>query len=141
MLAQRLLAEGGAKLMANRTPGWYPDPNDNSTEHYWDGAGWHGKRKVRPLSSPEGFDQKNENALSRYWNSLDSRSKVGAVIGAVATSFVLLGLVMTVVEESSNSELRDSCEAEASRNGYSGAEFDQVVEFCIDYDEQFGGQP
>lgn len=32
--------------------GWYPDPNDNTAEVYWDGTRWHGRRKK--LASPVG---------------------------------------------------------------------------------------
>jgi hypothetical protein len=31
--------------MAPQRVGWYPDPNDNGAEVYWDGARWHGSRQ------------------------------------------------------------------------------------------------
>jgi hypothetical protein len=36
---------GGRALMAPQRVGWYPDPNDNGAEVYWDGARWHGSRQ------------------------------------------------------------------------------------------------
>jgi len=36
-------------------PGWYPDPNDETAEVYWDGSTWHGpavKANASPSQSP-----------------------------------------------------------------------------------------
>jgi hypothetical protein len=108
---------------------------------YRGGADHHETRNARQRQGPEPFGFSQRNAVQRYFDGLSQRETVGAIVGAVATALVLLGLLVTLISSLSGSEVRDSCEAEASRNGYSGVKFEQVVDFCIEYHDMFGGQP
>lgn len=47
-----------------RKPGWYPYPNDESQEQFWDGNAWVGETRGRPpLSSVQLWYRKNQLAM------------------------------------------------------------------------------
>ena len=46
-------------------PGWYPDPDGNQCERFWNGDNW--TLKTRPLTTPVGYSQRDEQGISAGW--------------------------------------------------------------------------
>lgn len=122
------------------SPGWYPNPYDPNSELFWDGQKWHGSRQRlqhfaaaipstprRPQGSSE-FDR-----LSRYWRKQSQAGQVAIAVG-VALVITLLSLLAlsTVYTKPWESRLEKECKAMAASSGYTGKEYDVLVDFCVD---------
>lgn len=53
------------KLESRVLPGWYPDPDGNQCERYWNGDKW--TLKTRPLTTHVDYSQRNEQGISAGW--------------------------------------------------------------------------
>ena len=55
----------GATLESTIVPGWYPDPDGNQCDRYWDGQNW--TLKTRPVTAPIPTSPANVNRISVGW--------------------------------------------------------------------------
>ena len=96
--------------MASQEPGWYPDPNDDDVELYWDGASWHGRREKRRTPASErtapslaGSASTQAQPVSAdgrvgWWAGKDPASKKAiVVIGSFIAGFIALAVVISVL--------------------------------------------
>ena len=124
--------------MAKQKPGWYPDPHDDDREIYWDGAGWHGRRKAKKPAAKEPERQSARpydasfgplSYLRNFWNGL-SETRRKSVAAALAVVVCLIAVLFIVATQ--RDPVREDCEAAATYEGYRGEDFDVVVDFCVD---------
>lgn len=129
----------------SRKAGWYPDPSDDGREIYWDGYRWHGRREVREVSQPvdrgpsaraAATTNEVKRGLQGWWHQRSTRDRVIIVLASVGLA---VGLMSGIASCSHDAEVRSDCERQATREGYRGSKKDQVVDFCVKYEKDFGG--
>jgi hypothetical protein len=123
--------------MAQQKAGWYPDPNDDKAEVYWDGGRWHGRREKLdapgplPGPAPGPVQSGQSRDLRQLWRELNAFGR-SLVVGAVLLVVVITGAVILVGTHPWESQREKECKAMAEHEGYRGSQFDSVVKFCVD---------
>jgi hypothetical protein len=121
--------------MAPQRVGWYPDPNDNGAEVYWDGARWHGSRQksidesgppVQPTRPADVIDK-----LKDAWQQLARWVQILIVV-------VVLLCVIGVIYALQKSPYEDECKAQANEMNLKNTDFDWYVKYCIKNGEMMG---
>lgn len=132
--------------MASQRPGWYPDPNDQGAEMYWDGTRWHGRRQRTSAAVPGPQRPTIPSGKQPawfydrwvpFWHHIDDTRRVLIILGVIG-AMALVGFV--IAAQPWESKFKDECEAAALDDGYNPAtpDFGEVVDFCIQYAEDFG---
>jgi hypothetical protein len=121
--------------MPSQKAGWYPDPTDNKAEIYWDGARWHGRREklsgpARTTPSPGPVQSGQSSDLRGLWRELNNRGRL-LIFGGALLIVVIIGIALAAASPW-ESDREKECKAVATQEGYSGAQFDQVVKLCVD---------
>lgn len=86
--------------MAQMASGWYPDPNDEKAEIYWDGERWHGKREK--LQSAAGKQRKSDSADSVAESIRQLPTRKFWITTLVVIAFVLV-LIFYIIPENNKS--------------------------------------
>lgn len=132
----------------SRQPGWYPDPNDEHAEIYWDGDRWT-ERKV-PLTSkadqpPPSQAAPSEGVLSgqptqfksidQRWRDLPKQTRVLIGIGVALLATIIL--IVVLAQEPWHSQKYKDCRAAAQLEGFKGEELESVIEMCVKYVDNY----
>jgi hypothetical protein len=72
----------------SKTPGWYPAPDDDSSEIYWDGDRFNGNRKKDPPSLASRWDRFKKGFSREKWIA-------GAVVAFLPTIGIYIGHLMS----------------------------------------------
>jgi len=116
-----LPAVGALVTMASRNPGWYPDPNDDNAEVYWDGSRWHGRRNKIAQSSPPApgptFSASSGSdvgaRLRETWHGFDEPRRRLIIIGS-AVAVLLIAIILVATEPWHSREYKD-CVSDTQR--------------------------
>lgn len=124
--------------MASQSVGWYPDPNDDRAEVYWDGSRWHGRRQkstdesqppVQPPRPPDVIDK-----LKDSWHGLARSGQIVLVIVVLLCVLSLIGVIYALQK----SPYEDECKAQANEMNLKNTDFDGYVTVCIKNGEMMG---
>ena len=101
-------------------PGWYPDPYDNTSEVYWTGTQWHGRRQ-KFASVPQQYPQQSQvppkkNSSTAVWWGL---------------ALAVLIIIFLVVAYSGPSYEETECRKSLSGQGFTGQKLDDLVQTCV----------
>ncbi|MEW2481434.1 DUF2510 domain-containing protein [Mycobacterium sp. NPDC049093] len=93
-------------MAAQQVPGWYPDPNDDSAEVYWDGDRWHGRRvSATPEATGGGEASKPHDAsadhtiegqldkVHRWWSELSTAGQAGVLVAIVIAVIIIASVI------------------------------------------------
>jgi hypothetical protein len=90
------------------TNGWYPDPNDESSEIYWDGKRWHGRRDVLS-DTPQVAEPPAPPVVVSGLSNLPTRKFWIGAIALISLALVTIFWIIPKINES-NEKMRQGYE-------------------------------
>lgn len=128
--------------------GWYPDPGNQQFEVYWNGASWTTMR--RPVAGPRpgavpglapglqglsSWVSAQSASLVETWKQSGVGTRIAIAGGAAA---ILITPFYGLAQFASDQKIRNDCSHMADYQGYRGENKDTVVDFCVQFQKDFG---
>jgi hypothetical protein len=104
-----------------RQSGWYPDPNDNTAEVYWDGNRLHGRRNKLVSPQQTGQVTGKKSSTARVWVT---------ITGLIVCAVIIIGVVWAC--STAPSPYEKECRKDGLLHGLQGEQLEDMVRVCVD---------